>query len=60
MKKIHLIYLSVIAILFTTLLYLLYLNFYKPQSTSIPTTNITPTETPDPTTDWEIYVDEEN
>jgi hypothetical protein len=57
MKKSTLIYLSIISILFTAVLYLLYLNFNRTQTTSIPATVDTPPETSDPITDWEIFND---
>jgi len=59
LKKVHLIYLSVIAVLFTSTLVLIYLNYLKPQPTSPPTTGVIPTETPDPTADWKTYENKE-
>ena len=59
MKKTNLIFLISTAIFFTSTLVLIYLNYLKPQPSSPPTTNTIPTETPDPTTDWKTYENEE-
>ncbi|MFA6007720.1 MAG: hypothetical protein WC784_03725 [Candidatus Shapirobacteria bacterium] len=56
MKKSTIFLLILLAIFFTSTLYLLYLNFNKP---STPTTGVIPTETIvptiDPTADWQTY-----
>lgn len=52
MKKSTLIYLSIISILFTAVLYLLFLNFNKSPSLSESTT---PTYSDSPTADWQKY-----
>lgn len=55
MKKSTIIYCSIIAILFVSVLYLLYLNFNKAPviNTFIPKSEVIPT--PDPTADWQTY-----
>ena len=57
MKKSTIIYLSIIAVLFVSVLFLLSMNFQKPIDVSTPTTGIVPITSPatEPIADWKNY-----